>query len=88
MDEKAAVAFPAGPIADRLSIWPMEDGRYGLDATFTGASGYERAEAHREALQSAGTAHSFRQELAGAWTIRFGPLGPVEVGLALNAFVS
>lgn len=88
MEEGVSVAFPVGPVADRLSIWPMEDGRYGLDATFTGASGHERAEAHRDALQGAGIAHSFRQELAGAWTIRFGPLGPEEVGLALNAFIS
>jgi hypothetical protein len=25
----------------------MDDGRYGLDATFQGASGYERAERHK-----------------------------------------
>ena len=32
----------AGPVPDRLSIWPLDDGRYGLDATFQGKSGFER----------------------------------------------
>ncbi len=36
-----AVNLPAkaGPVADRISIWPLDDGSYGLDATFQGASG-------------------------------------------------
>jgi hypothetical protein len=29
----------ARPIPDKLSIWPVEGGRFGLDATFTGSSG-------------------------------------------------
>jgi hypothetical protein len=37
----------AGPVPDKLTIWPVDDGRYGLDATFQGASGYERAEHHQ-----------------------------------------
>ena len=28
----------AGPVPDRLTIWPVDDGRYGLDATFQGVS--------------------------------------------------
>jgi uncharacterized protein YjbI with pentapeptide repeats len=39
----SALPTRAGPVPDRLTIWPMDDGRYGLDATFQGASGYERA---------------------------------------------
>lgn len=70
-----------------MTIWPMDDGRYGLDATFQGASGYERAERHEEALREANVAHSFRQELDGGWTLRFGPLSAAEVGTALGAFV-
>jgi hypothetical protein len=42
------VGLPAGPVADRVSIWPMDDGSYGLDATFQGASGYERAQSHED----------------------------------------
>lgn len=77
----------AGPIPDRMTIWPMEDGRYGLDATFQGLTGYERAELHRKALEEGGVPHSFRQELGDAWTLRFGPLSAAEVGRALDAFV-
>jgi hypothetical protein len=41
----------AGPVPDRLTIWPVDDGRYGLDATFQGATGYDRAEHHRLATE-------------------------------------
>jgi hypothetical protein len=81
------VPTKAGPVPDRMTIWPMDDGSYGLDATFQGASGYERAERHIEVLQASGARHSFRQELGGAWTLRFGPLTTSEVSLALTAFV-
>ena len=77
----------AGPVADKMTIWPMDDGRYGLDATFQGASGYERAERHKASLEASGVSHSFRQELGGAWTLRFGPLSAADISLALMAFV-
>ncbi|MGB7589259.1 MAG: hypothetical protein WBM00_11180 [Solirubrobacterales bacterium] len=77
----------AGPVPDRMTIWPMDDGRYGLDATFQGASGYERAERHTRVLEENGVPHSFRQELDGAWTLRFGPLKAADVSTALTAFV-
>jgi len=65
----------------------MDDGRYGLDATFQGASGYARAERHTRALEEAGVAFSFRQEIDGGWTLRFGPLMAADVQSALGAFV-
>jgi len=77
----------AGPVPDRMTIWPMDDGSYGLDATFQGASGYERATLHTGALEEDGVPHSFRQELGGAWTLRFGPLSATEISAALRAFV-
>jgi len=70
-----------------MTIWPIDDGRYGLDATFQGASGYERAESHAKALGEGGVPHSFRQELGGGWTLRFGPLSAADVSSALSAFV-
>ncbi len=81
--------FPAkvGPVPDRLTIWPVDDGRYGLDATFQGASGFERAERHETGLVSHGIPHTFRRELDGGWTLRFGPLAAVDVARALSAFV-
>ncbi len=77
----------AGPVPDRLTIWPVDDGRYGLDATFQGASGFERAQRHREQLEQDGVPHSFRQEFDGGWTLRFGPLPAADVAAALGAFV-
>lgn len=81
--EMADLPAQAGPVPDRLSIWPLEDGRYGLDATFQGASGYERAELYVKDLEKRGVPHSFRQELGDAWTLRFGPLKATDV----SAFV-
>jgi hypothetical protein len=77
----------AGPVPDRLTIWPVDDGRYGLDATFQGGTGYERAQLHRGQLEREDVPHSFRQELDGAWTLRFGPLPARDVAAALAAFV-
>lgn len=85
--ESANAPTQAGPVADRMTIWPMDDGRYGLDATFQGASGYKRAERHVAELQKTDARYSFRQELGGAWTIRFGPLSATEVSVALGAFI-
>jgi hypothetical protein len=70
-----------------MTIWPMDDGSYGLDATFQGASGYERAERHLSALRESGVSYSFRQELGDAWTIRFGPISASDLSIALTAFV-
>ena len=77
----------AGPVPDRLTIWPVDDGRYGLDATFHGSTGYERAQKHRAQLEHEGVPHTFRQELDGAWTLRFGPLPAADIAVALSAFV-
>ncbi|MCW3032862.1 MAG: hypothetical protein QOK19_2403 [Solirubrobacteraceae bacterium] len=77
----------AGPVPDRLTIWPIDDGRYGLDATFQGETGYQRAQQHRQQLDADQVPHTFRQELDGAWTLRFGPLPAADVGAALGAFV-
>ena len=60
----------AGPVPDRLSIWPLDDGRYGLDATFQGKSGFERAELHTAELTEAGVSPSFRtSEIAGRFAL-------------------
>ena len=59
---------------NRISIWPVERGGYGIDFTYHGATGYSDAETAEQMLQAAGLTTSFRQELDGAWTVRFGPL--------------
>ncbi len=77
----------AGPVPDRLTIWPIDDGRYGLDATFQGETGFQRAQVHQDQLEKEGVPHTFRQELNGAWTLRFGPLPAADIATALGAFV-
>jgi hypothetical protein len=77
----------AGPVPDRISIWPLDDGRYGLDATFQGKSGYERAESYEPILRQSGVRYSLVQELGDRWSLRFGPLTVSEVSSALDAFV-
>jgi hypothetical protein len=79
--------FPAGPVADRLTLWPVDDGRYGLDAAFQGASGYERCEEHEKTLKALGITYSLLQNLDSSWSLRFGPLTALEVGRAISAFV-
>jgi hypothetical protein len=77
----------ARPVPDKLSIWPVEGGRFGIDATFTGVSGYDRAERHERILSAAGVRYQLRQELGGAWTLRLGPVPAADVGTAVDAFV-
>jgi hypothetical protein len=79
--------IPAGPVADKLTLWPVEDGRYGLDAVFQGASGYERCEEHRATLSAAGVECKMLQGMDGSWSLRFGPLTAHEAGRAVTAFV-
>jgi hypothetical protein len=80
-------AYPPGPVADKLSIWPLDSGQYGVDATFQGRTGYERLELHEQALRVDGIRFRLVQELGDAWTLRFGPLSASEVAMALRAFV-
>lgn len=84
---RAEVDYPAGPVADRLTLWPVDDGRYGLDAVFQGASGYERCESHQASLEAAGVRCSLVQGLDDSWSLRLGPLTAHEVGKAISAFV-
>jgi hypothetical protein len=80
-------ACKAGPVPDSLTLWPVDDGRYGLDATFQGAPGYQRAEHHERELSQRGVPYKFVQELDGEWTLRFGPLRAIDTAAALAAFV-
>lgn len=79
--------FPAGPVADKLTLWPVDDGRYGLDAVFQGASGFERCEEHRAAMDAAGIKCKLLQNMDDSWSLRFGPLSALEAGRAITAFV-
>jgi hypothetical protein len=87
MAGRSLLPSKAGPVPDRLTIWPIDDGRYGLDATFQGGTGYERAQQHRVQLDQEHVPHTFRQELDGAWTLPFGPLPAADIAVALGTFV-
>src|ERR1700722_11398112 len=89
-DLVAYSALPAetGPLwaPDRLSIWPVEGGRYGIDAHYQGSTGTERANVQRRRLESAGLPASVRKDDEGA-LIRLGPLAHAAACLALEAFL-
>ncbi len=77
----------AGPVPDKLNIWPVGDGRFGLNVTFQGAIACERAYAHERELNASGVPHSLRQEPTGGWTLGFELLTAHDLGCALEAFV-
>jgi hypothetical protein len=80
-------AEPIGPPPDRISIWPIEDGTFGIDATFQGLTGYRHAEMHEQILAIREIRCSLRQELDGGWTIRLGPLPRPLVEQAVALFI-
>jgi len=72
---------------DRLGIWPVERGAFGLDITYTGPAGFQRAEAVERALGAHGVRCAFRQELGDGWTVRLGPVNRATMLIALEAVV-
>lgn len=78
---------PPSSAPDRLSIWPVEDGRYGIDASFHGATGYRRAEMQRNRLVAAGLRVSLRHDLGDTSTLRVGPLAHGAAWLAIEEFI-
>ena len=90
-DLVAYSALPAetGPLwaPDALSVWPVEGGRYGIDAHYHGSTGAQRAKVQRHRLEEhAGLAASVREDGEGA-LIRLGPLTHAAAWLALEAFL-
>lgn len=83
-------ALPAetGPTwaPDRLSVWPVEGGRYGIDAHYHGSTGLTRAARQKQRLADAGLSASVRTDEYGG-IVRLGPLAHQAVWLALEAFL-
>lgn len=90
VDLVAYSALPAetGPLwaPDRLSVWPVEGGRFGIDAHYHGSTGAQRAAVQRQRLQRAGLSASVRNDGEGA-LIRLGPLAHSAAWIALEAFL-
>jgi hypothetical protein len=84
-------ALPAetGPTwaPDELSIWPVEGGRYGLDAHYHGPTGLQRADHQLTRLARVSLAAGVRPNDSGGATLRLGPLTHEAAWLALEAFL-
>lgn len=73
---------------DTLSIWPVEGGRFGIDAHYHGATGVQRAEHQLARLGEAGLAATVRPgPPPGGATLRLGPLAHQAAWLAIEAFL-
>jgi hypothetical protein len=77
-----------GPVwaPDRLSVWPLEGGLYGIDAHYHGQTGAERAHGQQARLQDVGLSAAVRRDAEGG-LIRIGPLAHGAAWLALEAFI-
>jgi hypothetical protein len=72
---------------DTLSVWPVEGGRFGIDAHYHGATGAQRAERQVTRLGEAGLVATLRPGPADGATLRLGPLAHQAAWLALEAFL-
>ncbi len=85
------MALPAetGPTwaPDKLSIWPVEGGRFGIDAVYHGTSGHARAQQQAVRLERLDLGVSVRDEPDGGATLRLGPLAHQAAWLAIEAFL-
>lgn len=72
---------------DRLGIWPVEGGGFGLDITYTGPAGYRRADEVERALKAHGARCALRQDVGDGWTVRLGPVDRASMLVVLGAVV-
>jgi hypothetical protein len=89
MIKHGALPAETGPTwaPDQLSIWPVEGGRYGLDAHYHGRTGAQRAHHQRARLETVNIAASVSSSPTGETTLRIGPLQHRAAWLALEAFL-
>ena len=84
-------ALPAetGPTwaPDQLSVWPVEGGRFGLDAHYEGDTGAQRAEYQAARLAQLNLAARVQEGPSGGAILRLGPLAHEAAGVALEAFL-
>jgi hypothetical protein len=85
----APLPAETGPIwaPDRLSLWPVEGGRYGIDAHYQGKTGVQRAEHQVTRLANAGLYATLREDPPAGAVLRLGPLTHAAAWLALEAFL-
>jgi hypothetical protein len=83
----SAAGLPGPTRPDKISIWPVEEDRFGIDVLYTGAVGFRRADQVQRQLEDAGVAALLRQEGERGWIVRFGPVQRAEMLTVLNGFV-
>jgi hypothetical protein len=73
---------------DRLTIWPVEDGRFGIDVRWSGGEGNRRATVVRNLLSDSGIKAKLAQSMdARGWELRVGPLPGEDVARVIDAFI-
>jgi len=82
---EAGTLGPTRP--DRLTIWPVEGDRFGIDVRWGGAAGYKRALVVAGQLETAGISGRLTQQLDGGWEVRIGPVDGASVAKTIDAFV-
>jgi hypothetical protein len=90
-DIVAYTALPAetGPTwaPDQLSVWPVEGGRFGLDAHYEGATGAQRADYQAQKLAELNLRATVQKSPSGGTILRLGPLAHQAAWVALEAFL-
>lgn len=76
---------PARP--DRLTIWPVEGDRFGIDVEYTGAGGYSKAMRVVDALADAGVRGKLEQGVEREWRVRVGPVEREDLLAVVNGFI-
>jgi hypothetical protein len=72
---------------DKLSIWPTEDERFGIDVLYVGAQGHRRAGIVFRQIEAAGLPAALRREGETEWVVRFGPVSREDMLAVLNGYV-
>lgn len=86
--EPSGPHLPGPTRPDRISIWPVEVDRFGIDVLFHGDAGRRRAETIRRQLRESDIEVTLRQEATdGAWVVRFGPVSREVMLDVLNGYV-
>ncbi len=73
---------------DKLAIWPVDAGGFGIDVRWTGGEGSQRASAVRGLLEDAHVRARLSQSPDGrAWELHVGPVPGPEVARVIDELV-
>jgi len=72
---------------DKLSIWPTDDGTFGIDVLYLGPQGSRRARVVHHQIREAGLAAVLREEEGTGSVVRFGPVSREDMLTVLNGYV-